>query len=472
MKHALYTSFLFVLVLSGCTQPESSLTPAPEELITNPIFAEQVKRIDRERIARNQEPITTLIERGEITKIDNGTEPIVFDIPSDLVDEEKVDENGDLVIPVSHDRQQVEEYYQTAPLEEKVVETEEEVTGVVTEEGPVVQSVESEEIDKEEVLESVSPPAAAVSKEAVDIVDDEAAKSDGLNSDSFLAPLTSPRPQAKPQKEVAEDVEVEHEVDPLSLVRPRARPKGLVPVKVEETVEMIKPPLRPKARPENLVVAQTEEEKVTEATDAAPLISLRPKERPKDLVVVQPASELVAAWDGRSTAESYTKYTLDAIKSYGGRLLKGNLDDKGYCPNYNNLSEKERVSFWLLLVSLVAKHESGFNTNAKYKEKNGKYSRGLLQLGFAGYKNCNIRKTSKEDRHNPQKNLECGVVIMNHWAKKDKMLRGFIRHKGKRKWRGSSRYWSVLREEIWSGAKRRRLGEIKRRVQNLSFCRK
>lgn len=177
----------------------------------------------------------------------------------------------------------------------------------------------------------------------------------------------------------------------------------------------------------------------------------------------------VAAWEDYAISDRYSEYVEEGLELYGSDLLSSDLlvDDAGFCPNYNELSVDERMAFWVMMVSSIAEHESRFDTDAEYREKNGKYSRGLLQLGFSstrGY-NCGL-ENQYELNSNPRKNLHCGVKILNHWIKRDQA----IRNPTSRTWRGGARYWSVLRFEIWSTRKRNRLLGIKRNTNALSFC--
>ncbi len=185
-------------------------------------------------------------------------------------------------------------------------------------------------------------------------------------------------------------------------------------------------------------------------------------------------SVISASWDGRSYSSDYTNYLIEGIELFGKELLNTskNINNAGFCPNYNNLNVNERMSFWVMFLSTVAKHESGFDTNAKYLEpRSGHYSRGLLQIGYNSSHlkpySCGF-ETPYEMNTNPRKNLHCGVKILNYWIKKDKTIRHY-KADGKR-WLGAARYWSVVRFEIWQQAKKNRLTEIKTNTQKLPFC--
>lgn len=99
------------------------------------------------------------------------------------------------------------------------------------------------------------------------------------------------------------------------------------------------------------------------------------------------------------------------------------------------------------LLSIMAKYESSFNTDAKYLEsfRDSKghriMSRGLLQLSQESANqsaySCGI--SNAKQLHNPEKNIDCAVKIMNYWIKKDKVFIGPNKQ-------GCARYWSVCRE--------------------------
>ena len=137
---------------------------------------------------------------------------------------------------------------------------------------------------------------------------------------------------------------------------------------------------------------------------------------------------MIASWDGRSYSDRYTEYTIEGLNLYGEDLLSDSkeIEDDGFCSNYNQLNKDQRIQFWVMMISSISKHESGFNTGAKYKEKSGEYSRGLLQLGFSSTKqqaySCGF-ENQFEINSNPKKNLHCGVKILNHWIKHDDVIR-------------------------------------------------
>lgn len=181
-------------------------------------------------------------------------------------------------------------------------------------------------------------------------------------------------------------------------------------------------------------------------SEAAPVLA--------DPAPVEPASlSFQADWDGRHEAALWTQYTISAVAEFGQPLLTlGKLSDaKVYCPKYASLGLSQRVQVWVMLISAMARHESGFNPETQFKEafndRNGKpvISRGLLQLSIEsgnGY-GCGLKKAS--ELHDPLTNIRCAVRILAKWIPKDGVI-------GTKK-RGGARYWSVLRESKSTRAK-------------------
>lgn len=143
-------------------------------------------------------------------------------------------------------------------------------------------------------------------------------------------------------------------------------------------------------------------------------------------------------------------------------------DSKEFCPNFAHLTTVERVHFWLVLISAMAKFESGLDPNAEYREsffdQNGKpvVSRGLLQISKesanAARYSCGI--SAEGDLHKPEINLKCGVKILAAWVRNDNVIAvqkgdGYL---------GGARYWAVLRPSS-------KLSAITEITRGTSFCR-
>jgi len=157
---------------------------------------------------------------------------------------------------------------------------------------------------------------------------------------------------------------------------------------------------------------------------------------------VSPGQPLKAAWSN----PEWTKILSDALDELGGGLLIG-YPEGGVCGN--------RKQFYVMLISEMARYESGFKPTATFKEAfpdskgNPQISAGLLQLSFDDAKNngagCDFKKF--EDVLDVKLNLRCGVKILNRWVVRDNKL---AEGRDKATARGGSRYWAVLR----TGAKK------------------
>lgn len=106
-------------------------------------------------------------------------------------------------------------------------------------------------------------------------------------------------------------------------------------------------------------------------------------------------------------------------------------------PNYYSLSDPQKISFWTLLIASIAKFESNFNPNCRFKEDaslNNVYSEGLLQLSYGDEKRHNIPlSTEKQNILDPETNLKSGVII---FAKQLKVRKKIFTN--------NHYYWSVL----------------------------
>ena len=177
-------------------------------------------------------------------------------------------------------------------------------------------------------------------------------------------------------------------------------------------------------------------------------------------------------WDRKhKDYKKWTNYAYDAVTDYGKDLLASRPRDIAtFCPNYNNLGEERKKMFWMHLISSMTQFESGFKPETKFKEsfkdRNGDYiiSRGLLQLSIESARSyeCNLRNA--QDLHSAQRNLECGVRIINRWVRRD----GRVAGKVEGKWRGGARYWSVLRKRSSSRSHDR----IAAKTRATSICKK
>jgi hypothetical protein len=209
----------------------------------------------------------------------------------------------------------------------------------------------------------------------------------------------------------------------------------------------------------------------------------------------------VADWDGEETAKNYSQYTVDALEEFGPNLLDPDLkvnNYKRFCPKYNELVKDQKRRFWLMMISSLSWLESGFDPKESFGESftvgndsdDNVVSRGLMQMSIDSVKSsiykCDKKAgiKSAKDLYNPQKNLRCAVIIMNHWVGKDKKLYGYRWRScndgsdGCRTWYGVGRYWSPVRLEryqnrnLTSSEERKydRLKNFSKKTRSLGFC--
>ncbi|MES2962573.1 MAG: hypothetical protein V4760_01700 [Bdellovibrionota bacterium] len=190
-------------------------------------------------------------------------------------------------------------------------------------------------------------------------------------------------------------------------------------------------------------------------------------ERPGDSIpLLDSQGRKPAAWDGRAPdAAKFTELTEKALDTWGGQILEIiPRDIETFCPKYAALGREARKGFWLMLISAMAKFESGFRTVVFFKEdfSNSKgepvVSRGLLQISSesANGFGCGIER--EVDLHDPAVNLACAVRILNRTVTRD----GVITARDDR-WHGGARYWSVLRMP-------RTLNPIQKTTRSIASC--
>lgn len=159
---------------------------------------------------------------------------------------------------------------------------------------------------------------------------------------------------------------------------------------------------------------------------------------------------------------AYTKALVNALDVHGKALLSANPADMDtYCPNYAKRSWTERKRAWVMMISALARFESGFKPEVTYTEafadSSGKkvISRGLLQISQEsanGY-GCGIKDAKQ--LHDVQTNLSCGVRILNKWVVQD----GVVSSKGA-PWKGAPRYWSPFRKVDRTNAIRAKVKQV------------
>jgi len=137
------------------------------------------------------------------------------------------------------------------------------------------------------------------------------------------------------------------------------------------------------------------------------------------------------AWNN----SSWDSYLVDALKKSNLISLKPE-DASEFGTN------KDAIIFWGNILVEMAKWESSWKPETEYKESFGVWSRGLFQLSLSDKNNYSgITFTSEEDVHDPKKNIEAAVIILDKLVTKDNRIAGKVSNA----WKGGARYWSVLR---------------------------
>lgn len=184
-----------------------------------------------------------------------------------------------------------------------------------------------------------------------------------------------------------------------------------------------------------------------------PVAVEEPKPNPPVVVIppkpVEPSvpSAYLADWKN----DAWSQMTAKALNELGKNLLATTpLDIDYYC---NQASPKaawartDKIAFWVMQISALARFESGFKPEVTYKEAfndaRGQpvISRGLLQISQESANGYGCGITNAQMLHDPETNLRCGVRILNKWVVADKAMASSASP-----WKGAARYWSPFRK--------------------------
>ena len=149
-------------------------------------------------------------------------------------------------------------------------------------------------------------------------------------------------------------------------------------------------------------------------------------------VVKEPVSELKADW----TNEEWTTILANALKS--SELQTINID--GICG--------DKIQFYTMLLSSLARYESSHKPSSKYTEKfpdvhgNRVVSRGLFQLSIESVNGSRYRCGIKDaiELHDAETNIKCAVKVAAALIKENGVL-----YSKSAPWKGLSRYFSPFR---------------------------
>jgi hypothetical protein len=147
-----------------------------------------------------------------------------------------------------------------------------------------------------------------------------------------------------------------------------------------------------------------------------------------------------ATWSNLPAGAAWTNATLAAVSANLSNL-EAAKDKETYCPGYASASLAARKTCWVRLVSAVVQYESAFDPMNKYKESDGHYSVGLMQLSTGECSNAETLGLLQD----PVKNLQCGTAKMAALIARD----GYITTPDNV--HGAAAYWSTLRRPYTSG---------------------
>lgn len=538
---------LFLIIVSCAGQSSSNLTPSPEQLLEDPVYLDQVRAIDEKRLSRGETPVEELIRDGKVTKTPiPGKRPIIIQIDPEQQrtqarNQGKTEEEIDLSQTIHEgNKQGIEEYYVVDEDDqssgEVVIIDERDLEGVpesldvniepeldqglndrilgvgappdlISPSEPRDGSLTLPPINDGEVLrpnlelpeEDLASPTGSARAAVRRIVRDQNTP-DGPaghehEPDNRVAPQPIPKSAAEPRRQYEDALTKARRLEEAEAERrrleaeAREHPGQLHPDKV--------PPLPPIPNAELRAKAATDFAQAKEAERRA-----RTEEQAARARIDIPAGDFPAAWDGNvggklytvaareiGRGAEYTGYLKEGLAKFGTQLLDPNFklkNDNGFCPNFNSLNRKQRMGFWIMLMSAMARWESAFNTNGKYDEcwdykrkkpKNTKrcikmrakgqdtISRGVIQLGYVAIgRFCGFR-SPQEINSNPKKNIQCAAKMMNKYFSQDRQI-GTPR----KPWRGGAKFWSVFRFSIWRGRKLREVKSMQTLTNSLSYC--
>lgn len=156
-----------------------------------------------------------------------------------------------------------------------------------------------------------------------------------------------------------------------------------------------------------------------------------------------------ARWEAKNRdGAAWSQYVYDQIPALAPNLLNRTpADMRSFCPGYASLSTADKKNFWVYLLSAMSELESGQDPTQTYtenfKDAKGNYvvSSGLLQISIESGNAYGCGFANQSQTLSPEKNLACGLRILNKWIGSD----GVIAGKSGSTWLGGARYWSVLR---------------------------
>lgn len=174
--------------------------------------------------------------------------------------------------------------------------------------------------------------------------------------------------------------------------------------------------------------------------------------KPANPEPVEPTPDVIRArWEAsQRDGGKWSQHAFDQLPVLGKDLINRTpADITAFCPGYENGNAVDKKNFWVYLLSAMTQLESSHNPTVSYKESfndskgNPVISRGLLQISIESGNGYGCGFKNEQELHDPYKNLDCGLRILNRWIGGD----GVISGKSGSSWRGGARYWAVLRKD-------------------------
>lgn len=152
---------------------------------------------------------------------------------------------------------------------------------------------------------------------------------------------------------------------------------------------------------------------------------------------------------GPFTKEQIKPMLSAAIDQYGADMMAVTkpVDAQEWCPKFSAMTGAQRKDVFLELGYRMIERESSFKPETKYTESfddsTGQkvISRGLFQISLESSKGYSCGFKDAEELHDPKRNIDCGVRILNRWISRDNRIGGTVSGAH----RGCGRYWSVCR---------------------------
>lgn len=155
---------------------------------------------------------------------------------------------------------------------------------------------------------------------------------------------------------------------------------------------------------------------------------------------IPPPPKPAARWGFHPEAAYWSRASRAALQDHAAPLVAFvPRDIDAWCPAYPEADDRDRRSFWVGLISALAKYESTWKPEA-VGGRGGKWF-GLVQIAPATARGYGCRSTSREHLKDGGDNLSCGLRIMAVTVPRDGVIEG-----RDHKWRGVAADWTPMRK--------------------------